>query len=331
MVVAFLAFQNFVTGFDGCKDTPVEILHVFLLGVVKYMVWDFLKSLTVRNLQELLEWWESVNINALNIPSMKPAYMIKHYKSLVGKDFKIILQVAPFVFFKLMSQDQRNHWMALCMLSTYVFTTKIDDMPTYLADIRKYIRIFLHHTIHMSARWANKPKFHMLLHLPESIERFGPPSLFATKKFESFNKILRLASIHTNRHSPGRDIAISFVNFQSLRLILSGAQLTNHHSGQTFQPGPNVTQFFLDNEMIQQSMGYNRNMVNTSASYPIQMQSSLPDNEKEAVPPYLIRSYPGYQFKQVHQLRINAKDVCKKGYFVVVRKPFCFQHLFTCH
>ena len=249
--------------------------------------------------------------------------MIKHYQSLVGKDFKIILQVAPFVFFKFMQQEQRLHWTALCMLSTYVFTTKIDDMPTYLADIRKYIRIFLHHTIKISARWANKPKFHMLLHLPESIERFGPPSLFATEKFESFNKILRLDSIHTNRHSPGRDIAISFVNFQSLRLILSGAQLTNHRSGQTFQPGPNVTRIFLENEMIQQSMGYNINMVEKSASYPIQMQSSLPNDEKESVPQYLIQTYPGYEFNQVHQLRINPTEVCKKGYFLVVRTHCC--------
>ncbi|KNZ46391.1 hypothetical protein VP01_7309g1 [Puccinia sorghi] len=140
------------------------------------------------------------------------------------------------------------------MLSTYVFTTKIDNMTTSLSNIRKYICIFLHHTIKMFSRMANKPKF-------------GPPRLFATKKFESFNKILRLASIHTNQHSPRRDIAISFVNFQN-------------------------------------------QWVTTS---------SLPNDEKEAVPRYLIQTYPGYEFQQIHQLRINSKDVCKKGYFVVVR------------
>ncbi|KAI9616612.1 hypothetical protein H4Q26_011011 [Puccinia striiformis f. sp. tritici PST-130] len=35
-----------------------------------------------------------------------------------------------------------------------------------------------------SAQWVNKAKFHMLLHLPESILRYGPASLFATEKLK---------------------------------------------------------------------------------------------------------------------------------------------------
>ncbi|PLW34990.1 hypothetical protein PCANC_19757, partial [Puccinia coronata f. sp. avenae] len=103
----------------------------------------------------------------------------------------------------------------------------------------------------MSARWVNKPKWHMLLHLPESIARFGPPSLFANGKFESFNGIMRLASVHSNQHSPGWDIAISFVNFQRICLILSGAQLINHQSGQNFHAQPDVTNLFKYNHMIE--------------------------------------------------------------------------------
>jgi len=89
---------------------------------------------------------------------MNPAYTIKHNQILVGKDFKIILKVAPFVFFKLMQQEQRLHWTALCMLSTYVFTTKIDDMPTYVAKICKHHQITLPGTPKPSKTHQNPPK-----------------------------------------------------------------------------------------------------------------------------------------------------------------------------
>jgi hypothetical protein len=62
----------------------------------------------------------------------------------------------------------------------------------------------------------------MLLHLPESILWFGPASLFATEKFESYNGILWNASIHSNRHSPGQDIDATFSNYHSFRQIISG-------------------------------------------------------------------------------------------------------------
>jgi hypothetical protein len=54
-------------GFDGCKDTPVEILHVFSLGVIKYMLRDFMQSLTTKKLDELRHWWAAANLNGLNI------------------------------------------------------------------------------------------------------------------------------------------------------------------------------------------------------------------------------------------------------------------------
>jgi hypothetical protein len=63
----------------------------------------------------------------------------------------------------------------------------------------------------------------MLIHLPESILRYGPASLFATEKFESYNGVLRNTSIHSNRHSPGQDISITFSNYHSFRQILSGS------------------------------------------------------------------------------------------------------------
>jgi hypothetical protein len=53
-----------------------------------------------------------------------------------------------------------------------------------------------------TTRWFNKPKFHILLHLPAHIRRFGLAILFATEAFESFNAIIRAKSVHTMFRPP---------------------------------------------------------------------------------------------------------------------------------
>ena len=52
------------------------------------------------------------------------------------------------------------------------------------------IQDFLAHTARWTPCWFNKPKFHILLHLVEHIDWFGPAALFATEAFESFNAVI---------------------------------------------------------------------------------------------------------------------------------------------
>lgn len=84
------------------------------------------------------------------------------------------------------------------------------------------IKHFLNATCQLTPRWFNKPKFHLLVHLPDHIRRFGPPMLFATEGFESYNAIIRAHSVHSNRHAPSRDIARSMARANRLRHLLSG-------------------------------------------------------------------------------------------------------------
>lgn len=73
-----------------------------------------------------------------------------------------------------------------------------------------------------SARWFGKAKFHILLHILEHIRRFGPAILFATESFESFNALIRNASVFSNRQAPSRDIARTFSAASRLRHLMSG-------------------------------------------------------------------------------------------------------------
>jgi hypothetical protein len=87
----FQKTNNGVLAFDGCHDTPIEILHVFLLGVVKYLVRLFMKKLTPAQILECTARYWSFDPGALNIPLMQPEYLTKHYNNFIGKDFKVVL------------------------------------------------------------------------------------------------------------------------------------------------------------------------------------------------------------------------------------------------
>ncbi|OAV85917.1 hypothetical protein PTTG_02584, partial [Puccinia triticina 1-1 BBBD Race 1] len=83
-----------LSGFDGVHDTPVEVLHVILLGVAKYVARDAVGKLTGQQKSEVKARLRSFNRNSLNIDSLKPDYLVQHIKSLVGRDIKILLQAA---------------------------------------------------------------------------------------------------------------------------------------------------------------------------------------------------------------------------------------------
>lgn len=240
----------------------MEILHVFLLGVVKYFVREFVQKLSTKKMDTALGWIQSFNIDSLNISSIQPKYLIQHILSLVGKDFKIILQLAPFVFYQFMSETQRNIWISLCHLAPFIFMTHIDNMDEYQIQLRKHIKKFLFLLIQHSAQWINKPKFHMLLHLPDSIICYGPASLFASEKFESYNSVLRMTSIHSNKQAPGRDLAITFDNYLSSRFLFSGGLIYDNTDDSFTQASSNIKRIFQKNPLIQQSMGYNPNVCN---------------------------------------------------------------------
>ncbi|KAI9617965.1 hypothetical protein KEM48_006903 [Puccinia striiformis f. sp. tritici PST-130] len=260
-------FEFYRTGFDGCKDSPVGILHVVQLGVVKYLVAAFMITFKDKDALklELQAYWNSFNSESLNSPYLKHVYMVTHWASSIGKDYKTVVQAAPFVFFPFTKPAQRELWTLLCYLTSFIFQTQIEDLNQYATELKLHIDRFLYNTWKMSAQWVNKLKFHIITHLYQSVLRYGPPSLFASEKFESFNSNARRASGHSNRHSPGRDIAITFSDSAATRLIVSGATLFAHEGKFHFKPAANVTEVFKYSKGIQQLFGLDQTI---SPPYP---------------------------------------------------------------
>lgn len=202
--------------------------------------------------------WQSFDCNGLSIPPIQPNTMITYYKSLVGKELRAVVQAAPFVLFEFLTPEKRRIWTLLCHLCSYALQTKITNVPKYEENLTKIVNRFLFELISSNARWSNKPKFHMLLHLVDSIRRFGPSSLCATEKFESFNGAVRAASVHSNRQSPSRDIAITFMNLRLLRMILSGSTFKDRKSNLRRTAGSEVLKVFDNNPVIQQMLGWDK-------------------------------------------------------------------------
>ncbi|KAJ6562524.1 hypothetical protein B0H19DRAFT_1375582 [Mycena capillaripes] len=193
-------------------DTPVEILHIVLLGFVKYLWRDLIQNQLQNkdDLKSLLETHlNSFDVSGLGISPLAGHTLVKYSGSLVGRDFRAITQAAPFVVYDLVSKDCLATWVALSKLIPLICEPSIKDINAHVALLTAEINHFLACAVRWTIRWFNKPKFHILLHLPAHIRRFGPAILFAMEAFESFNAIIRAKSVHSNCHAPSRDIALA--------------------------------------------------------------------------------------------------------------------------
>jgi hypothetical protein len=133
-------------------------------------------------------------------------------------------------------------------------------MKSYLAELDIQISRFLKNLVSLNGRWVNKPKFHMLIHLQDSIRRFGPACLFATEKLESFNGVVRHASVHSNHQSPGRDIANTSNTRQMIRVFASASSFFDHELQKRVFSGPRLQAILSTVPELFQAMGLDRSL-----------------------------------------------------------------------
>ncbi|KAF8148334.1 hypothetical protein K438DRAFT_1625608, partial [Mycena galopus ATCC 62051] len=220
---------------DPHRDTPVEILHVILLGFVKYFWRDAVARVKKTDKDVLITRLSSFNVSGLGVSPLAGHTLVNYAGSLTGRDFRIIVQAAPFVLQGLLSAEHIELWTALSAVVTLVWQPHIMDIDKYTVQLEAAIKHFLDCTCKLTLQWFNKPKFHVILHLPSHIKQFGPAMLFATEGFESFNAIIRSCSVHSNRHAPSLDIASKMARGNRVRHLLSQGFFP---SNRNFQPDP---------------------------------------------------------------------------------------------
>ncbi|KZT68815.1 hypothetical protein DAEQUDRAFT_788403 [Daedalea quercina L-15889] len=209
-------------------DTPFEALHVILLGVVKYFWRDAVSRQSANGKETLKARLTSVNVAGLDISPLRAQTLVQYAGSLVGRDFRAVLQVAPLVLHGLIPDEAYEAWLALCRLAPMIFQPRIEDAPDYF--------------------------FHLFLHLAMHIRRFGPAILCSTEGFESYNFVIRLCSIHSNRHAPSKDIADAFSYLHTVRHLVSGGwyhrDSTGERLSQPHQAGDGVLSLLQDDALV---------------------------------------------------------------------------------
>ncbi|KAF7294511.1 hypothetical protein MKEN_01443800 [Mycena kentingensis (nom. inval.)] len=258
-----------LAGFDPARDTPVEILHTILLGVVKY-IWHHLNThqWTDTDRHLLAIRLQSTDIAGMNIPAVRGAYMLQYRNNLIGKHYKTIMQALTFHIHDISTPEHFQLVKAAADLGARVWVPVIDDMESYISQLNIAVANLLDAWDAVEPlRILVKIKLHLLPHLPDDIRRLGPAIGFATETHEAHNSVVRACNVNGNNQAPSRDIATKIAGMNNVKHVLCGGwwesaasrgrrEKDTNAPREWLQPGDAVTRILRDDPVFQRHLGW---------------------------------------------------------------------------
>ncbi|KAJ7782483.1 hypothetical protein DFH07DRAFT_949282 [Mycena maculata] len=247
-----------MTGLDPSQDTPVELLHTVLLGVIKY-IWHFLHTSqwSDQDRHLLAVRLQSTDISGLHIPPIRTSYMMQYKNNLIGKHYKTVMQALSFHVHDICTPEQFTLIKAAGDLGARLWVPEIDNMDSYIADLKIAIANVLDAWDAVDPlRIIVKIKLHLLTHIPDDIRRFGPSVRFLTEIQESYNSVFRACSIYSNRLSPSRDIGLKFASMNRVKHLLCGGFWFNSVSKGWISAGQTVQDVLMEDPVFQRHLGW---------------------------------------------------------------------------
>ncbi|KAJ7280990.1 hypothetical protein C8J57DRAFT_1501189 [Mycena rebaudengoi] len=257
-------YSPFLTmkGFDPTKDTPIEILHTILLGVIKY-IWHITHTpWSPEQKQTYSIRLQSTNTDGLSIHAIRSTYIMQYAGSLIGRQFKTIAQTNVFHVRGLITEHEFMAWKAAGELAALLWFPEIRNLEEYRRDLKVAVAnvLDIFATIDPSKIIA-KIKYHLLVHTDEDVVQFGPLIGVATEVFESFNGAFRYCSISSNHLAPSRDIAQQLGDQEGLKHRITGGWWPSGVDGKWERAGSGVRRFMAEHPVLQKLVGWTEQKI----------------------------------------------------------------------
>ncbi|OAD68830.1 hypothetical protein PHYBLDRAFT_149841 [Phycomyces blakesleeanus NRRL 1555(-)] len=228
-----ISFRDCLTGrllelqlFDSEKDTSVEIFHMILFVVAKYMVIDLVKVMLKNDTATIARLSE---------------FLTDYIGSFLSRDFKVLLQILPVI---LITEFSENYELDLVTSDFDNYIIRVDNAVKHL--IRALFNYDKGTKNELHKAYCTKPKVHYLTHLKQDIIRFGPALNYETEKGKQFNKHICKHLFHTNRQNTSRDVCLKFAKQVALQHVIDSGSWINSSSNQE-KSGTGIERFIKDN------------------------------------------------------------------------------------
>ncbi|KAJ7794625.1 hypothetical protein B0H14DRAFT_2316237, partial [Mycena olivaceomarginata] len=125
---------------------------------------------------------QATSTEGLSIHAIRTNYIMRYAGSLIGRQFKTIIQTAVFHLHDLVTEDQFTVWKVVGGLSALLWVPEIRDLTQYWNDHKIAVANVLDAVAQINpSKIMTKIKYHLLTHLDFNVIELGPLIAMATE------------------------------------------------------------------------------------------------------------------------------------------------------